>query len=191
MPVALAAPSSAQPPATSAISLLPLHSTLTINSTFPTQLSNHYETQRQGWTFRDRSAIELETNKTQDNPTRPLRLPRTRYKYRYKFYDYQDGLHAQDVRVAAYIGQLEASDHIFTAGTGTTEREYSFIDVVLTIRPEQQMTWGSFYVTNIGIEWAFHDTLENETSFDISEDGIGAIGSGGVVYTALVRDWSI
>ena len=53
------------------------------------------------------------------------------------------------------------------------------------------MTWGSFYDTNLGIERAFGDILKNETSFDISETGIGVIGSGEVVTLASVRNWSI
>ena len=45
------------------------------------------------------------------------------------------------------------------------------------------MTWNSFYDTAQGIEQAFNDPLMNETSFRITEDGIGFIGSGEVVNT--------
>ena len=92
--------------------------------------------------------------------------------------------------VAAFTGELEARDHIPTARTGTSERELTFANIVLSIRPEQQMTWGSFYYTNLGIGQVFAAILKNETSFNISEAG-RFIGSGDVVSTALVTDWSI
>ncbi len=79
------------------------------------------------------------------------------------------------------MGQREAGYHRFTARTGTSEKEFTYNSVVLSLHPEGQMTWGSFYDANAGIEQAFRDTLKNETSFDILKDGIGDIGSGVVV----------
>ena len=97
----------------------------------------------------------------------------------------------QDVLIASFGGQSKASHHNPTATMRISEIEFRSASVVLSIRPTDQMTWGSFYDTNVGIERAFRDTLMNETCFDIMQNGIGVIGSGEVVNTALVRDWSM
>ena len=88
-----------------------------------------------------------------------------------------------DVIVAAVLGQIEARRHVTSAPVTAFEESFRFANIVLTIRPERQMTWDSFYDTAQGIEQAFNDPLMNETSFRITEDGIGYIGSGEVVNT--------
>ena len=98
-----------------------------------------------------------------------------------KFYDYEDELNAKDVMGAAEMGQSDAAAHRFTAKTGTSMREYRHNDVVISVRPRRQMTWGDYYAATFGIAEVFRNDLKNETSFDILQDGVREIGTGAVI----------